>query len=265
MHDVHRDSLIHKKKTRKKKKQHDPVEHSHSHDDHGHDHEANSHDHDDHNHEEHGHDHDDLHEHDHKEHSHDHDDPHEHDHEEYGHDHNDHDLPLGHEHEHDEEEYDGHDEDLHTHKHHDHEAFGDRDLGDPAFAHLHEHEHTFYHRHHHNHDPEHTGLVHKIFKDPVRDWFGAVLMLILIYAGYNRLLPGNLSDGMLVCAAIIGIFPVIKNALLECISRRRISIELIIGAVLLTGLFTGRFLEVAIAALLMLVGSFIRINFSWRS
>ncbi len=87
----------------------------------------------------------------------------------------------------------------------------------------------------------------------------------LIYVGYNRLLPGNLSDGMLVCAAIIGIFPVIKNALLECISRRRISIELVIGAVLLTGLFTGRFLEVAIAALLMLVGSFMRINFSWRS
>jgi len=240
MHDVHRDSLIHKKKKRKKKEQHDHGEHSHSHDDHGHDHEEHSHDHDDHD------DH-----HDHEEHSHEH--------------HDDHDLPLGHDHEHDEEEYDGHDVDLHTHKHHDHEAFGDRDLGDRAFAHLHEHEHTFYHRHHHNHDPEHTGLVHKVFKDPVRDWFGAVLMLILIYAGYNRLLPGNLSDGILVCAAIIGIFPVIKNALLECISRRRISIELILGAVLLTGLFTGRFLEVAIAALLMLVGSFMRINFSWRS
>jgi hypothetical protein len=237
MHDVHRDSLIHKKKRRKKKEQHDHGEHSHSHDDHGHDHEEHSHDHDDH--------------HDHEEHSHEH--------------HDDHDLPLGHDHEHDEEEYDGHDADLHTHKHHDHEVFGDRDLGDRAFAHLHEHEHTFYHRHHHNHDPEHTGLVHKVFKDPVRDWFGAVLMLILIYVGYNRLLPGNLSDGMLVCAAIIGIFPVIKNALLECISRRRISIELVIGAVLLTGLFTGRFLEVAIAALLMLVGSFMRINFSWRS
>jgi hypothetical protein len=238
MHDVHRDSLIHKKKRRNKKEQHDHGENSHSHDDHGHEHEEHSHDHDDHSHEEHSHDHD---------------------------EHHDHDIPNGHDHEHDEEEYDGHDADLHTHKHHDHEVFGDRDLGDPAFAHLHEHEHTFYHRHHHNHDPEHTGLVHKVFKDPVRDWFGAVLMLILIYAGYNRLLPGNLSDGVLVCAAIIGIFPVIKNALLECISRRRISIELVIGAVLLTGLFTGRFLEVAIAALLMLVGSFMRINFSWRS
>jgi hypothetical protein len=258
MHDVHRDSLIHKKKTRKKKGQHDQGEHSHSHDDLGNDHEAHSHDHGDHHdhkHEEHSHDHDDHH--DHKEHS--------HDHEEHSHDHHDHDIPNGHDHEHDEEEYDGHDADLHTHKHHDHEAFGDRDLGDPAFAHLHEHEHTFYHRHHHNHDPEHTGLVHKVFKDPVRDWFGAALILVLIYVGYNRLLPGNLSDGMLVCAAIIGIFPVIKNALLECISRRRISIELVIGAVLLIGLFTGRFLEVAIAALLMLVGSFMRINFSWRS
>jgi len=142
---------------------------------------------------------------------------------------------------------------------------GGRDFGDRAFAHLHEHEHNFIHRHHHDHHPEHVGIIHKVFKDPVRDWFGAVLMLILIYVGYNRLLPGNLSDGMLVCAAIIGIFPVIKNALLECISRHRISIELILGTVLLTGLFTGRLLEVAIAALLILVGSFMRINFSWRS
>ncbi len=229
MHDVHRDSLIHKKKKRKKKEQHDPGENSHSHDAPGRDHEAHSHDHDDH------------------------------------HDDHDHDVPHGHNHEHDEEEYEDHDHDLHVHKHHEHDDMGGRDFGDRAFAHLHEHEHNFIHRHHHDHHPEHTGIIHKVFKDPVRDWFGAVLMLILIYAGYNRLLPGNLSDGMLVCAAIIGIFPVIKNALLECISRRRISIELVIGAVLLTGLFTGRFLEVAIAALLMLVGSFMRINFSWRS
>ncbi len=239
MHDVQRDSLIHKKKTRKKKENHDHEEHTHEHDDHG-----------------------DHHEHSHEENSQDHDDQHDHSHEEHSHDH---DIPNGHDHEHDEEEYHDHDHDLHTHKHHDHEAFGERDLGDPAFAHLHEHEHTFYHRHHHDHDPEHTSMIHKVFKDPVRDWFGAVLMLILIYAGYNRLLPGNLSDGMLVCAAIIGIFPVIKNALLECISRHRISIELVIGVILLIGLFSGRFLEIAVAALLMLVGSFMRINFSWRS
>ncbi|MFC1591307.1 hypothetical protein ACFL43_02160 [Thermodesulfobacteriota bacterium] len=111
----------------------------------------------------------------------------------------------------------------------------------------------------------HTSLVHRVFKDPARDWFGAALMVLLIAAGYYRWLPGLLSGGMLVCAAIIGIFPVVKNALLECISRRRPSIELFLGAILLIGLFRGHFLEVAVAALLMLVGSFVRINFSWRN
>jgi len=243
MHDVHRDSLIYKKKKKKKKNQD-----SHQSEAHGHDH----------GHEEHSHDHEDHHEHKHEEHSHDHDD---HGHEE----HKEHVEHVGHNHDHDEEEYDGHDADLHTHKHHDHEAFGGREMGNRAFAHAHDHEHIFYHRHHHNHDPEHTSLVHKVFNDPVRDWFGAALMALLIVVGYKRWLPGHLSDGMLVCAAIIGIFPVIKNALLECISRRRISIELVVGIILLTGLFSGRFLEVAIAALLMLVGSFMRINFSWRN
>ncbi len=248
MHDVHRDSLIYKKKKKKKKNQ------SGNQSD-GHGHESRSHDHDDqhdHGHEEHSNDHDDHHDHGHEAHSHDHDDHCDHGHEEHSHDH-------------DEEEYDAHDADLHTHKHHDHEVFGDRDMGNRAFAHAHDHVHTFYHKHHHNHDLEHTSLVHKVFNDPVRDWFGAALMSLFIAAGYYRWLPGNLSDGMLVCAAIIGIFPVIKNSLLECINRRRISIELFLGILLLVGLFTGWFLEVAIAALLMLVGSFMRINFSWRN
>lgn len=256
MHDVHRDSLIPKKKKRKKKEQHDPGENSHSHDAPGHDHEAHSHDHDDHN------------EHDHEEHSHDHDEHHEHKYEEHSHDHHDdhdHDVPHGHNHEHDEEEYEDHDHDLHVHKHHEHDDMGGRDFGDRAFAHLHEHEHNFIHRHHHDHHPEHTGIIHKVFKDPVRDWFAAALILFLIYAGYNQLLPGNLSNGMLVCAAIIGIFPVIKNALLECITQRAVSLELVIGVILLIGLFSGRFLEVAVASLLMLVGSFMRVNFSWRN
>ncbi len=108
-------------------------------------------------------------------------------------------------------------------------------------------------------------MIHKVFKDPVRDWFAALLILLLIYVGYKQLLPGNLSNGMLVCAALIGIFPMIKNALLECITRKKISLELIIGIILLIGLFSGRFLEIAVAALLMLVGSFVRVNFSWRN
>ena len=49
-------------------------------------------------------------------------------------------------------------------------------------------------------------------KDPARDWFGAGLMALLIAAGYYKWVPGHLSEGMIVCAAVIGIFPIVKNA-----------------------------------------------------
>jgi hypothetical protein len=69
---------------------------------------------------------------------------------------------------------------------------------------------------------------------------------------------------MLLCAAVIGIFPVLKNALYDCITRRSIGFELLMGVLLLGGLVTGRFLEVALAALFLLIGSFVRLNFSWK-
>jgi hypothetical protein len=106
--------------------------------------------------------------------------------------------------------------------------------------------------------------VHKIFGDPLRDWFAALLMLLLIGAGYFKLLPGYLSDGMLLCAAVIGVFPLLKNALFDALYQRRFRFELVVGLVLLAGLFTGRLLEVALLALLLLVGSFMRLNFSWK-
>jgi len=243
MHDVHRDSLIYKRKNKKKAIGRDP-DHGHA-EAHGHD--THDHAHDD----EHHHDPDHGHGEEHSHGAHDH-------HHEHGHDHA---IPHGHDHDHDEEVYTDHESDPHghSHEHHGHEQFEDR-----AYNHMHEHGHFFYHRHHHTHHPEHTGVIHKIFKDPVRDWFGAALMGLLIVAGYLRWLPGHLSEGMIVCAAVIGIFPILKNALFECISRRRPSLELLLGALLVAGLFTGMFLETALVALFLLLGSFMKLNFGWR-
>ena len=98
----------------------------------------------------------------------------------------------------------------------------------------------------------------------MRDWFGAFLMGLLIMAGYLQWLPGQLSNGMLVCAAAIGLFPIVKNALFDSIYKKTLRFELLVGILLLAGLFMGRFLEVALIALLLLVGSFMRLNFSWK-
>ncbi len=136
---------------------------------------------------------------------------------------------------------------------------------DRAFTHVHDHGHNFYHGHFHSHHPEHTTAMHKVFGDPARDWFAAGLMGVLIAAGYFKLLPGYLSDGMLVCAAIIGIFPLMKNAVFECIGKRTVNADILAGAVLLAGLFMGRFTAVALVALFLLIGSFLRLNFSWRN
>jgi cation transport ATPase len=238
MHDVHRDSLIAKGKKRKVKK----TDHAHSHDEH-----ADSHG------DDHGHAHDEK-DHDvqgHSGHSHDHDAPH-HDHED------DHDDAHGHEHDHDEDAYEEHDHDLHTHGH---ERTHSEDR---AFAHIHEHGHDFFHAHHHSHHPEHAGIMHKVFGDPARDWFGVFLMGILIIVGYLKWVPGPLSDGMLVCAAIIGIFPLLKKALFDCVYNRKFRFELLVGIVLVAGIFWGKFLEVALIVLLFLIGSFMRLNFSWK-
>lgn len=89
-------------------------------------------------------------------------------------------------------------------------------------------------------------------------------MGLLIAAGYGEWLPAPLSDGMLVCAAVIGLFPIVKNALFDSLYRRKLRFDLLIGMLLLAGLFTGRFLEVALITLLLLVGSFMRLNFSWK-
>lgn len=168
-------------------------------------------------------------------------------------------TPYGHEHKHDEASYADHESDLHIHSHHDHEHFEDR-----AYKHMHEHGHYFYHSHHHNHDQKYTTLTHRILNDPARDWFGLMLMGLLITVGYFKWLPEHLSKGMIVCAAVIGIYPVLKNALFICIAKRRVNFELFVGILLLIGLCIGKFLEVALTALFLLIGSFLRLNFSWE-
>lgn len=107
--------------------------------------------------------------------------------------------------------------------------------------------------------------MHKVFNDPVRDWFAVACMGILILAGYFKLLPGYLSDGAILCAAVIGIFPICKNALFDSILKRKLNFELFVAILLLVGLCTGYFLEVAFITLFLLAGSFSRLNFSWRN
>lgn len=233
MHDVHRDSMLFQGKSKNTKKSDYKSDHKNprSGDAHAHD----DHDHDDH---EHGHD-------------------HEH---EVNHEHHDHDneIPHGHQHDHEESAYDDHEHDEHSHSH-DHDSIEDR-----AFTHIHDHGHNFFHGHHHSHHPEHTTAIHRVFGDPLRDWFAVLLMTILMGIGYFNLLPGKLSDGMLLCAAVIGIFPLLKNAVFESIARRTFSVEIILGVLLMGGLLLGSFLQVALISLCLLVGSFLRLDFSWK-
>ena len=89
-------------------------------------------------------------------------------------------------------------------------------------------------------------------------------MALLIVTGYLKWLPGHLSTGMLVCAAIIGIFPIIKNAIFDSIAARKLKLELVIGIALLCGLLLGHYLETAIVTFCVLIGSFMNLNFSWK-
>ena len=271
MHDVHRDSLIYKKGEKKGHKDHQQQSHHckdsarHDdlpHDDHMHPYDATreqDHDH------AHAHGNDLTHGHKHRHYEtgidgHVHGDEHSHDHgDDHGHEDHDSDAAHGHDHSHDDAAYEKHDHDIHAHGH---EQDG---YQDHAYAHMHDHAHYFYHGHHHTHDPAHTTVMHKIFKDPVRDFFGAALMAVLILAGYLKWVPSPLAEGMLLCAAIIGIFPLIKNALFDCVKNRKVSIELFVGIALISGLCFGRFLEVSLISLLILLGSFCRLNFSWRN
>ena len=89
-------------------------------------------------------------------------------------------------------------------------------------------------------------------------------MVLLIIAGYFKWIPGHLSNGLLICAAVIGIFPIFKNALFDTIASRRPNLELLLGIALIAGLAMGWYLETSVIALCILLGSFLHLNFSWK-
>jgi len=163
----------------------------------------------------------------------------------------------GHDHEHDEEEYHDHEDDEHHHNH-PKEQFVDR-----AFEHVHEHGHQFIHTHYHVHHKEETSVVHKWFKDPVRDWFALLVVGVLIGMNITGLVRDALGKGFLVMAAVIGLFPLVKNSIIKGILGGRFIADLVVSLILIIALFYGQIFYVAVAVFLLLLGSFLRLNFSW--
>ncbi|OGL38427.1 MAG: hypothetical protein A2042_00580 [Candidatus Schekmanbacteria bacterium GWA2_38_11] len=255
MHDVKRDSLFEEikgsKKKHARKKDKTPQE-KHGHKNHGHSH---SHEHDDHD------DHDEVlaskyegyeHRHVHEDHE---EDEHHNDHD---HDNHDDEYYEGHEHNHDEEELHEHGEDEHHHEH-PKELFHDR-----AFEHVHEHGHHVLHSHDHVHHKEEIGLTHKWFKNPVRDWFALSVIGLLIAVSALGLVRADLSRGFLVMASVIGIYPLLKNSIIKGILEKRFAVDLVVSLILIIALFYGQIFPVALAVFLILLGSFLRLNFSWN-
>lgn len=243
MHDVKRDSLFEVKDSKKKhaQKKSQPQETSHENASHSHDEKLAS-------------------KYEGYEHRHVHEDDEEHEHEDehfHEHEHEDEDY-HGHEHNHDEEEYHEHDHDEHHH-HHPKKLFHDR-----AFEHIHEHGHQFSHSHDHVHHRDETSVAHKWFKDPVRDWFALVVMGILIAVNMMGLARDNLAKGLLVMAAVLGLFPLIKNAVIRGILEKRFVPELGVSLIFIVIMFYGKLLYAAIGVFLILLGSFLRLNFSWN-
>lgn len=199
--------------------------------------------------------------------THHHDDEHDHschnDEDDHGHFHHDADHSHGavnnHGHSHHESAHKSHDLDDHVHHHH------DRSSRERVYDHLHEHRHVFYHSHHHSHHPDHHSVFHKLFKDPVRDWFALGLMILLIGAAHFQLLPEGLGRGCLIAAAVIGIFPAMKNSLFSALLRRKPNMELAVTVVLVGLLVSGHAFAAALCSLFMLAGSFMKLDFSWRS
>ncbi len=145
--------------------------------------------------------------------------------------------------------HDGH---HHTHKH--------RMSRERVYSHQHQHRHVYYHAHHHSHDTR----LQTLFTEGRRDWFALSFMAVLIGVALFARLPQGLDSGLLVSAALIGIFPAAKNALFAAIYGRKPSVELFIVLGLLSLLFVGYFVVAAFSALFVLAGSFVHLDFSWR-
>ncbi|PIE71739.1 MAG: hypothetical protein CSA22_01200 [Deltaproteobacteria bacterium] len=105
--------------------------------------------------------------------------------------------------------------------------------------------------------------MHQVFKDPVRDGFGLGLISLFIVIGVFRIFPEKVSQGLFLSAALIGLFPAMKNAIRVSLLQKKMTLEIGVVALLLTLLISGYFFEAAIASLFLLVGSFLHLDFSW--
>ncbi len=181
---------------------------------------------------------------------------------------NDHDQGQPHDHHHHDTKQadEGHD---HHHLHDDHghscnESDHVHDSDHNHFHHQHVHKHVYYHTHAHRHDRVRRTLMHRVFRDPIRDWFGLGLILLFIVIGFFRIFPDKASQGLFLSAALIGLFPAMKNAIRASLLQKKTTLELPVVALLLILLFSGHFFETALASLFLLAGSFLHLDFSWH-
>lgn len=192
-----------------------------------------------------------------KEHNHSHDDSHTHS----SHTHNHH----SHNHHHHNDELTGHDhqhEDFEGHYHFDHSH--DEHFESRAYNHVHEHSHQIRHAHYHKHDPQEDSMIHRIFNNPLRDWFTLIFMSILLVVHQTVSMKTELADGLLVVVVVIGLFPLLKNAIFDGLLRKRILPELVVAIFLIGLLFYGELLTASIITIFICLGSFLNLNFSWK-
>ncbi len=180
-----------------------------------------------------------------------------------------HDIAHGHSHSHHQHSFDDIHEAQHENEHHQHqkEHGHSHDSVDAPhgehFHHNHRHQHILYHSHAHEHDRIRKTLVHRVLKNPVRDWFGIGTIGCLFYLGRSGLLETPLAKGLLLAATVIGLFPLIKDVLQRVFHHKEIGFEIIVVALVLLEILTGHFYEAALAMLFLHLGSSLRLSFSW--
>lgn len=185
-----------------------------------------------------------------------------HKHEEHRHNGREHQEHKGHSHE---DTFSGHNhehDEIEEHLHHDHrheERFESR-----AYNHVHDHSHRIFHAHHHKHNPEEDSIIHRVFNNPLRDWFALFFMSILLLIHQTVQLNNKLSDGILIVIIVTGLSPLLKNAFFDGIVKKLILPELIAAIFLLGLIFSGELLTGAIITIFIFLGSFLNLNFSWK-
>ncbi len=182
------------------------------------------------------------------------------------HEHNDeHDRHDEHNHN-DEESFTGHDHNhdtLDEHFHSDHSHKESR-FESRAYHHVHEHSHKVHHAHHHEHSSDENTLVHRIFNNPLQDWFALIFMSVLLLINQTVPMNDNLDEGFLIVITVMGLFPLLKNAIFEGILKKKILPELLAAIFLFGLIFAGEALTAAIMTIFIFLGSFLKLDFSWK-